>query len=131
MIPPETASQVREPNIKICNSWERNYKQDVISSLSACIDVDCSDHQVCVSEANQLCMSDVSASVDRLCEKVVECGWEDIATDAQCQDELMSNQLLYMCLRPEILDDYLSCVTSIDCGPDSEDEWYACGAGLI
>jgi len=130
IIPPQNADAVRDTNIRICNNWENTYKVPVMEALAACIDVDCSELQVCVSQANQLCQADVSSSIDTLCGKVVECGWEDLTTDELCQEELVRNSGLYMCLRPDVLDDYVNCVTSISCGPDSEDEWYVCGFEL-
>jgi len=85
----------------------------------------------CAAAANQLCVCDVSAEIDLVCEKAVECGWEEMTTMEICRDELQAVQMLYMCLKPEILDDYIACVRSITCGPDSEDDWYACGAKHI
>ena len=41
IIPPENAAALREPNIKICNNWEKTYKEPVIEALAECIDVPC------------------------------------------------------------------------------------------
>ena len=131
IIPPENADVLREPNIKICNNWEKTYKEEVMEALAECIDVPCEEVQTCTAAANQLCVSDVSAEIDLVCEKIVECGWEEITTMEQCRDELQAVQMLYMCLKPEILDDYIACVRGITCGPESEDEWYVCGAKHI
>jgi hypothetical protein len=131
IIPPENAAALREPNIKICNNWEKTYKEPVIEALAECIDVPCAENQTCAAAANQLCVSDVSAEIDLLCEKISECGWEEMTTMELCRDGLQSVQMLYMCLKPEILDDYIACVRAITCGPESEDEWYVCGAKHI
>ena len=131
IIPPENAAALRDPNIKICNNWEQTYKEPVMEALAACIDVPCEENQTCAAAANQLCVSDVSAEVDLLCEKIVECGWEDLTTMELCRDGLQAVQMTYMCLKPEILDDYIACVQSITCGPESEDDWYVCGAKHI
>lgn len=131
IIPPENAAAVREPNIKICNNWEKTYKEEVIQALAECIDVPCEELQACAAAANQLCVCDVSAEIDLLCEKIVECDWEDLTTMELCRDELQAVSMTYMCLKPGILDDYIDCVRSITCGPESEDDWYACGAKHI
>jgi hypothetical protein len=117
---------LRSQNIQICNNWERTYKEEPLQALDGCAVLSCDEIAMCQIEANQLCAADVSASVDRLCVKAVECQWEDITTDEICQEELGRNQGLYMCLRPDVLEDYVQCVEGITCGPESEDEWYGC-----
>jgi hypothetical protein len=127
IIPPENAAQLRDPNIQVCKAWEKNYKEPVMEALFACIDVPCEEYQMCAAAANQLCEADVSAEIDLLCEKVVECGWEDLTTMELCREELQMVSMTYMCLKPEKLADYVACVRAVTCGPDSEDEWYLCG----
>ena len=127
LIPAENAAAVRDTNIDICNSWERTYKEEVMTALSDCIAVPCEGLQSCVIAANALCHADVSASIESLCEKVVECGWEELTTMELCREELAANQGLYQCLKPSILADYVACVRGISCGSESEDEWYQCG----
>jgi hypothetical protein len=130
-IPPQNAEALRDTNIQICNNWERTYKENVLTALEECVALPCDQLQGCTLQANQLCQADVSAEVDTLCVKVVECGWEEITNMFQCQTELSRNNGLYMCLRPDIFQDYIECVQGITCGPDSEDEWYGCGAEHI
>ncbi len=118
--------QLREANVKICNNWEKTYKTAAMEALQACTGVSCDELQQCIYEANQLCVADVSAQQERLCEKITECAWEDLQTTEACMDEMARAQGLLMCLKPEILDAYVECVRSVACGPDSEDDWYGC-----
>ncbi|MBW1809668.1 MAG: hypothetical protein JRJ19_12530 [Deltaproteobacteria bacterium] len=132
IIPPENADQLREPNILICNNWEKTYKETVMEALDACTVVPCEENQQCVYTANQLCQADVSAEIEQMCEKVSECGWEELTTMELCREALQRNQGLYMCLKPEILANYIACVRAVTCGPDGEDDWYACyGAHIV
>lgn len=130
IIPAENAAALRDTNIRICNNWENTYKEPVVAAIDACTEVACDQVQSCAVEANQLCQADVSASIDSLCEKVVECGWEELTNDELCQEALLRNQGLYMCLRPDVMTDYVDCVRDIACGPESEDAWYGCGFEL-
>ena len=127
VLPPDQADQLRDTNVRICNNWEATYKEPVMEALDACIEVPCDQLQTCAVQANQLCQEDVSGSIDQLCEKVVECGWEELTTTELCVEELSRNQGLYACWRPDVLADYVACVRAIECGPDSEDAWYGCG----
>ena len=45
IIPPENAAALRDANIKICNNWEKTYKEPVMEALAACIDVPCDENQ--------------------------------------------------------------------------------------
>jgi hypothetical protein len=131
VLPAETRDQLRDTNIRICENWERTYKTEVMTALDACTAVECAEMQACTVTANQLCTEDVSGTIDQLCEKVSECGWEELTTMETCRSTLQANQGLYMCLDPGVRTGYVACVRAISCGdPDSEDQWYGCGAEL-
>ena len=125
-IPPENAELLREQNIMICNTWEKTYKEPVVEAMQACTAVAFEENLQCRMAANQLCQADVSAEIEQMCEKVSECGWEELTSMDLCREALQHNSALYMCLKPEILADYVACVRAVTCGPDGEDDWYAC-----
>ena len=73
LLPPDTKDQLRETNIKICEQWDRTYKEEVMTALNDCTALVCEDMQACTQAANQLCQSDVGNEIDSMCVKAVEC----------------------------------------------------------
>lgn len=125
LLPSDTT--LRKRNVQVCNNWERTYKVEVMEALDACVESECAELPQCTQAANQLCQADVSGAITQLCERVSECGWEQLTTMELCVEELGYNQGLYSCLRPDVLEDYVQCVRGLSCGPESEDAWYGCG----
>lgn len=126
LLPADTRDQLRDTNVQICENWDATYKAEVTTALDSCTDLPCDEIQSCASAANQLCQADVTAEKERVCTKVVECGWEGLTTMEICRDELRSVELLYMCLDPDVLEDYVRCIEDAACGED-EANWYICG----
>lgn len=128
LLPEENRDQLYDTNVLVCNGWENNYKTEVMTALDECIDEECDQMQMCAVGANQLCVEDVTDVIEDLCEKIVECGWEQLVTMEICREELTYNQGLYMCWREDVQQAYVDCVQAISCSSeDSEYHWYECG----
>lgn len=131
VLPEEGREQLYEVNVQICENWDRTYKPAVMQKFDSCADVECSALPMCLADVTVLCQADVSAEIDELCVKIVECGWDNVTSMDQCRQVLAGNTMLYMCLDPSYLDLYIDCVTGTECGPDSRTEFYSCYTDLL
>ncbi len=125
ILPPDTKDQLREPNIKICEQWDRTYKEEAMQALDACTAEACDSMQACIQAANQLCQSDISTEIDAVCGKAVECQVEDMTTMEECRTTMGRAQGMLMCLAPENLAEYVACYQEVKCA-NFNSEWLAC-----
>jgi hypothetical protein len=72
-----------------------------------------------------MCQADVSAEIDLMCEKAVECQVEDMTTMEECRTTMQSALGMLMCLSLENLAGYVSCYQGVNCA-NFEEEWLAC-----
>jgi hypothetical protein len=112
--------------MEVCNQIEDMYQQSYIDAGEPCLDKPCADQDACYTQATTVCNapSNVSTTVDTLCNKIHECEPETPVETCKTQYGAFFTPI-FSCMNSSFLSTFSTCVDKITCG-ENDDPMKAC-----